>query len=96
MRTKNVVLSCCLIVVIGLSLGNGCPPSTPPVTGNVANGQALFNSSCSAATCHPSAAALKPSADNIISNLGSLNSRMSGITLTAQQIADLRAFLATQ
>jgi mono/diheme cytochrome c family protein len=92
MPMKKWVLSCCLVAVIGLSLGNGCPPSTS-IVGNVANGQTLFSQQCF--TCH-TVAFLKAQADDIISNLGSLNAAMSGLTLTTQQIADLQAFLATQ
>jgi mono/diheme cytochrome c family protein len=92
MRMKKLVVSFCLIAVFGLSLGNGCPPTTP-ITGNVTNGQTLFNQEC--ASCH-TAAFLKSVSNNIISNLGSLNAAMNGLTLTSQQIADLQAFLATQ
>jgi hypothetical protein len=93
MKARKLVLSCCLIAVVALSLGNGCPP-TVPLTGDALAGQTLYNQMC--ASCHPFPSLLKPSADNIVNNLGTINPAMAGITLTNQQIAQLQAFLATQ
>ena len=92
MQTKKLILSCFLIAALGLSLGNGCPPSVV-VVADVANGQRLYNDACS--VCH-SISFLKEHADNIISDLPSIDPHMNGLTLTAQQIVDLKAFLATQ
>ncbi|HVP11435.1 MAG TPA: hypothetical protein VMV94_09650 [Phycisphaerae bacterium] len=87
-----VVLSA--VVVLGLA---ACGTTTPTgLVGNATAGQTLYTSTRSAAQCHPSAAALKPFAGLITNNMGTINPAMSGITLTNQQIADLRAFLATQ
>jgi mono/diheme cytochrome c family protein len=60
-------------------------------TGDPAAGQALYNQQCIG--CHPSAAALKPTANLITNNMGSLSPAMSSITLTNQQVLDLQAYL---
>jgi PKD repeat protein len=59
--------------------------------GSAAEGQTLFNQQCIG--CHPSAVALKPNADQITNNMGSINPAMNAITLTDQQVADLQAYL---
>jgi hypothetical protein len=77
-------------ILVGLT---ACQTSTTPgLVGNATAGATDFTNLCSG--CH-TAAALKPFAGNIISNLGTLNPAMNGITLTAQQIADIQAYLAT-
>ncbi len=92
-RKRLMVLVPALLILIGLILGaGGCAPQ-PGGGGDAAAGQTLFTDRCSG--CH-SAAELKPVRLLIISNLGTLNSAMSGITLTTEEIADIRAFLATQ
>jgi hypothetical protein len=63
------------------------------LTGNTTAGQTLFTAEC--VTCH-TAVSLAPVADNIVSDLGTLNTAMASIVLTGQQILDLQAFLATQ
>ena len=78
-----------LAILVGLT---ACGTTTPGLVGNAANGATEFAAAC--AGCH-TAAALKPVAGFIISNLGTLNPAMNGITLTDQQIADLQAYLAT-
>jgi hypothetical protein len=78
-----------LMTLVGLA---ACQTTTPGLVGSATAGATDFTSLCSG--CH-AAAALKPFAGNIVSNLGSLNPAMNGITLTAQQIADIQAYLAT-
>ena len=92
---RLMVLVPALLVLVALSLGvTGCPIRLPGgQTGDAAAGQALFTQRCSG--CH-SAAELAPVRFLIVSNLGTLNSAMSGITLTTEEIANIRAFLATQ
>ena len=91
-RKRLMVLVPALLVLVGLCLGSGgCAPQAGG--GDAAAGQTLFTQLCSG--CH-SAAELAPVRFLIVSNLGTLNSAMSGITLTAEEIADIRAFLATQ
>jgi hypothetical protein len=76
--------------------GNGNGSSTPPSTsGDFAAGQAKFDAACS--SCH-AAGSYDTTGKNIAGdgnklrqNLGSLG--MPGITLTNQEIADLKAFL---
>jgi hypothetical protein len=65
----------------------------PGAAGDATAGAALFELVC--ARCH-AAVLLKPIANLIVPDLGALSPAMSGITLTGQEIADLRAFLATQ
>ncbi|HVP10501.1 MAG TPA: hypothetical protein VMV94_04845 [Phycisphaerae bacterium] len=60
--------------------------------GSSSAGQTLFTQMC--ARCH-SAASIAGSADRITTNMGSVDSAMRGITLTAQQVADLKAYLAS-
>jgi mono/diheme cytochrome c family protein len=82
-----------LVLLVGLSLGaTGCPliPSPTP-TGNAAAGQTLFENQC--VQCH-TFTFLQDNRSEIVTNLGSLNSATSGITLTDQQVADLKAFLS--
>lgn len=77
------------IAVITLS---GC--TTPVTTGGDASaGQSKFAASC--ATCH-SAASLKGASSRVVNNLGSLTPAMTGITLTDQEVADIKAFLLAQ
>ncbi len=82
--------------LIGLVLA-GCPtsgtPSNTGVTGSATAGQADFSQTCSA--CH-AASSLVGFQGRITNNMGSINPAMSGITLTDQQVADLKAFIATQ
>jgi cytochrome c2 len=74
--------------------------STAAPTGNAAAGQAKYDQAC--ASCHKAGAHdptgpfvdLKGRQNNVVANLGSINSAMSGITLTAQEVLDMKAFLA--
>ncbi len=97
------------IVATAALMGTSCPmtmdmppddnPSAP--TGNAADGQAKYNESC--ASCHSlgtfdttgGAGDLKSVPNRIVNNLGGLDSSMAGITLTNQQIADLKSFIET-
>jgi len=74
----------------------GCGAVSTPVPADNAAAQAgaaKFASAC--AGCH-SASSLRSGAGLIMNDLGSLSSRMSGITLTDAEVADLKAYLATQ
>jgi len=65
----------------------------------VAAGEALYDAEC--ASCHSAgdhdttgfAGDLAGQGNNVISDLGSIDSAMSSITLTDQQVSDLMAFL---
>lgn len=68
--------------------------------GDAAAGQAKYNDAC--ALCHslgsfdPSGFAgdLKDTGDDLVADLGPLDATMAGLTLSAQEIADLKAFFA--
>ncbi len=83
----------------GVTLGffvAGCSPQAaaidPSNTAALA-GQDVYNNSC--ASCH-SVAFIQNHENSLVTNLGSLDSRMSSITLTEEQLTNLKAFLATQ
>lgn len=69
--------------------------------GDATAGQAKYNADC--ASCHslgtfdPSGFAgdLKNTGDDLVADLGSLDALMAGLTLSAQEIADLNAFFAS-
>ena len=72
----------------------------PARGGNIAAGQALYDSSCS--FCHAAgshdpdaevANDLAGTGDNVIPALGSIDAAMSSVTLTQQEVDDLKAFL---
>lgn len=74
----------------------GCTPQSSQVTTSdpaVQAGQTKFNQSC--AGCH-SASSLANSANRITNNLGTINPVMSGVTLTDDEVTNLKAFLALQ
>ena len=60
---------------------------------SIAAGEAKFNASCD--TCH-SAASIRGAASRVVNDLGTLTPAMAGITLTDQEVANIRAFLAAQ
>jgi mono/diheme cytochrome c family protein len=74
--------------------------STAQPSGSAAAGQAKYDSTC--AGCHKAGAHdpagpfsdLKGRQNNVVANLGSINGAMSGIMLTAQEVLDMKAFLA--
>jgi hypothetical protein len=83
------------------------PPTTTSSTtsttsggGNIANGQADYDSRCSG--CH-AAGAHDPNAeiandlagkgDNLVKNLATIDSAMAGLMLSNQELADMAAFL---
>jgi mono/diheme cytochrome c family protein len=93
MFRKGLLLLTVCAGMAALILG-GCPsPST--TGGGDANdpGQAEFAQLCG--RCH-TPASVAPARGRITTNMGTVSGAMSGITLTAQQIADLQAYLATQ
>jgi mono/diheme cytochrome c family protein len=81
--------------VVGLGLVSlaGCPQPTTMLTGDAAAGQTLFAQDC--ARCH-SAASVAGGAALVTNNMGGINAAMNGITLTDQQVTEIKAFLATQ
>ncbi len=100
MSTKRIPGGLMLALVTGVVtlVLAGCPTSTgdtstSELTGAAADGEATFAASC--ARCH-SASSLRNTGSLITTNLGNLSSSMRGITLTDQQVSDLRAYLATQ
>ena len=66
---------------------------TSGLTGSATNGQATFTQQC--ASCH-TASSLADAGGWITNNMGTVSGAMRGITLTDQQIADLRSYLATR
>jgi mono/diheme cytochrome c family protein len=88
-----VVLS--VAALVALSQG-GCPTPTPKptVTGDATAGGTLFDVRCIG--CHNPASTIAAARNVITNNMGTLDAAMNGITLTDQEIADLKAFLATQ
>ena len=87
---------CTLVVIAGAALTMGLASCGiffgPPLTGDPVAGATFFVDVCS--RCH-SAAFVKPFADLITFNMGDVNPAMTGIVLTDQEIADLKAYLAT-
>jgi mono/diheme cytochrome c family protein len=81
----------------------GTPPPSPPPSngGNAVAGLAKYNAMC--AGCHAAGQVDKTSVgeagdlakdiDDIVSDLGRIDSAMKGLTLSAQDILDLKAFL---
>lgn len=71
------------------------------LTGDATNGQELYTSRC--AVCHslgtfdtsalPNTPDLLGEADEIVNDLGTIDEAMEGITLTDQEVADLKAFI---
>jgi mono/diheme cytochrome c family protein len=81
----------CVAVAVGLA---ACGTTiVPGVTGSATAGATEFAASC--VGCHAAPAVLKPSIDNVVNNLGTIDPAMTGIMLTNQQVADIRAYLAT-
>jgi mono/diheme cytochrome c family protein len=94
MRPALIVTAAAVLSLAGLG---GCPvgANTLPtgVTGTAAAGESTFMDRCAA--CH-SAAGLRSVSGRITNNMGNVAGAMRGITLSDQEVADLRAFLATQ
>jgi hypothetical protein len=89
---SGIILLSALAVLAGLSLA-GCPTQTPTVTGSATDSQTEFTEICQG--CH-TAIAIKANANLITSAMGTLSPAMSGIVFTDQEVADLKAFRATQ
>lgn len=89
LRKSVAVFSIAVLALVSLV---GCPQPTP-VQGDAAAGQTLFAQDC--ARCH-SAASVAGGAALVTNNMGTLNAAMNGITLTDQQVANVKAFLETQ
>ena len=75
------------------------PTPTPAPAGNFAAGQAKYDAAC--ASCHRAGTHDRSGSDGdlagrggaLVPNLGNISGGMNGITLTNQEILDLRAFL---
>ncbi|MCB9857420.1 MAG: cytochrome c [Phycisphaerales bacterium] len=95
--TSNTFRTATLVIALVAALSIvGCGTMTNVVpTDNAAAlaGETTFANDC--ARCH-SASSLKGSAGQIINDLGSLDSAMNGITLTDEEVTNLKAYLATQ
>jgi len=82
--------------LLGFSLG-GCPTDgaqlPTDIVGDATAGQTTFTDTC--ARCH-TARSVASTRSRITNDMGTVAYSMRGITLTDQEIADLRAFLATQ
>ena len=71
-------------------------------TGEATAGQTVYTQRC--ASCHSlgsfdssgSAGNLRGRSSQVVTNLGSISFSMTGITLTSQEVADLKAFIQTQ
>ncbi len=83
-----------LLVLFGVSLVGAVCAIQPPLTGDPVAGEAIFNAKC--VGCHTTATSLAGHQNLIVTNMGTVNSAMAGITLTAQEVADLKAFIAQQ
>jgi mono/diheme cytochrome c family protein len=90
LRKSFAVFGPMVLVLVSLA---GCPQPTTMLTGDAAAGQTLFAQDC--ARCH-SAASVAGGAALVTNNLGSINAGMNGITLTDQQVTEIKAFLETQ
>jgi mono/diheme cytochrome c family protein len=91
MQTRRWLAALVVAVASTVVTLTGC---TPPVGGGDATaGQTKFNASC--VNCH-SAASLRGTASFVTNDLGTLTPAMTGITLTDQEVADVRAYLLTQ
>jgi hypothetical protein len=88
--TGTYTVTCTVTDSAGQIKSASATVTVTPVGDPVA-GAALFAAQCIG--CHPSAAALKPQASQITNNMGSIDPAMSSITLTDQQVADLKAYL---
>jgi hypothetical protein len=80
----------CAAIALGLSACGTAAGSG--LLGDAAVGATEFDLTC--ARCH-AAFEIKLFSNLIVNNMGSVNPAMKGILLTDQQIADIRAFLAT-
>jgi mono/diheme cytochrome c family protein len=78
------------LFLLGLA---GCPAAEPIVDDQVAAGQAKFNQSC--ATCH-SAASLRGASRFVVNDMGTVTAAMTGVILTDEEVANIKAFLLTQ
>ena len=102
-RSKLVCSLTIIAVSIALS-GSSCPSGggSGGLTGNAAAGQTKYTNSCGG--CHAlgsfdtttaaGANDLHGKSSSVVNNLGSINAAMTGITLTDQEVADLKAFIS--
>lgn len=96
MSAKQTLAAFLVVAALAAICATGCSPKEKPVPADntaALAGQAKFNSIC--IRCHrPSA--LASHAGRITNNMGTIASRMKDVTLTDEEIANLRAYLATQ
>lgn len=88
------------LLCLNVAVGGSAPLNCPCGGGNAVNGEQIYDTDCS--FCH-SAGAHDPTSEFasdlagdgalLVTDLSTLSSEMSGITLTDQDIADLTAFL---
>ena len=101
--TKSIRFLAVTMAALALLL-TGCPTNTTPppgVTGDAASGKTVYDNIC--AFCHSLgsydtqgfAGDLKGHETQVVNNMGSINTNMAGITLTDQQVADLKAFITS-
>lgn len=81
-----------MAVVVSALFVIGCN-TVPSDNAAAAAGQTTFNAEC--AGCHV-ASLLAPDASRITNDMGTVNSSMSDIMLTNEEVMNLQAYLATQ
>ncbi len=94
--SRRAVILLAGIMAMCLLVGSSCPIRTT-TTGNAGNGKTLFDTRC--VGCHnggPAAVLHATSAGLVQNNMANVNAAMTGITLTDQEVADVKAFLETQ
>ncbi len=87
---NGIILLSVLIVLAAVNLA-GCP--APTTGGDAIAGQADFLEMC--VSCHDPAS-VAAARGLVRENMGTINPAMNGITLTASEVADIQAYLATQ
>lgn len=91
---RSVVMFFVAVAITGLLAGSGCPTESQSVN----RGRTIVDERCTG--CHRTpgfpAALTAADADLVVNNLESISPAMFGITLTDQDVADVKAFLATQ
>jgi mono/diheme cytochrome c family protein len=95
MTTRKWIISLSLlfaVATLGLGAIGGCSPATG-LTGDPVAGQTTFTAKCSG--CH-TAPSLAGNENRIVRNMGTVSVAMAGVTLTDQEVADLKAYIATQ
>ncbi|HPF38168.1 MAG TPA: hypothetical protein P5081_00855 [Phycisphaerae bacterium] len=94
-RTRSRAVLSLMVIVAAAGLWGCGTMSIPVPTDNAAAlaGETVFADQC--ARCH-SARSVSGFAGQLPNNLGALDSRMNGITLSDEELSNLNAYLATQ